>query len=157
MKKITSVNFRHTIHVFYASYFSKLKSPFSSNSQELSALCPVESVRAISKKYELHSKDMFVESTFSYVTCHHVCHICPSWWALIANIRLHLNYRLRSRDIMYLVAPVCPSVCPSADTLIIMITSDNPKLYSLFPKKHTIILLCVFYFSCHNQKTLFAI
>ena len=44
MKKTTSVNFRHTIHVFYAIYFSKLKSPFSSNSEDLSALCPVESV-----------------------------------------------------------------------------------------------------------------
>ncbi len=44
MKKITSVNFRHTIHVFYAIYFSKLKSPYSSNSEDLSALCPVESV-----------------------------------------------------------------------------------------------------------------
>ena len=39
-----SVNFRHTIHIFYAIYFSKLKSPFSSNSEDLSALCPVESV-----------------------------------------------------------------------------------------------------------------
>ncbi len=30
--------------IFYAIYFSKLKSPFSGNSQDLSALCPVESV-----------------------------------------------------------------------------------------------------------------
>ncbi len=29
---------------FYAIYFSKLKSPFLSNSEDLSALCPVESV-----------------------------------------------------------------------------------------------------------------
>ena len=34
----------HAIHVFYAIYFSKLKSQFSSNSEDLSALCPVESV-----------------------------------------------------------------------------------------------------------------
>ena len=33
-----------TIHVFYAIYFLKLKSPFLSNSKDLSALCPVESV-----------------------------------------------------------------------------------------------------------------
>ncbi len=47
MKKITSVNFRHTIHVFYAIYFSKLKSAFSSSSRDLSALCPIESVLAV--------------------------------------------------------------------------------------------------------------
>ena len=41
---ITSVNFRHTKHVFYAIYFSKLRSPFSSNSDDLSVLSPVESV-----------------------------------------------------------------------------------------------------------------
>ena len=46
-KKNASVNFRHTIHVFYAIHFSKLENPFFSDSEDLSALCPVESVKVV--------------------------------------------------------------------------------------------------------------
>ena len=38
------MNFRHIIHAFHAIFFSKVKSPFFSNLEDLCALCPVESV-----------------------------------------------------------------------------------------------------------------
>ncbi len=40
----SSLNFRHSIHVFYAIIFAKVKSPFFGNSKDLCALCPVESM-----------------------------------------------------------------------------------------------------------------
>ncbi len=44
MELNTSVHFRHTVHVFHAIIFPIIKSPFLSNSEDLCALCPVESV-----------------------------------------------------------------------------------------------------------------
>ncbi len=41
---ITSVDFRHSIDVFCAIIFAKVKSPFFRSSKDLCALCPVESV-----------------------------------------------------------------------------------------------------------------
>ncbi len=43
------------VHVFYAIFFSKVKSPFLSNSEDLCALCPVESVSAGQKFRTLFS------------------------------------------------------------------------------------------------------
>ncbi len=54
-----SLNIPMKHYVFYAIYFSKLKSPFSSNSEDLSALCLVESVQ-VYENLDVHVYNDFV-------------------------------------------------------------------------------------------------